>query len=193
MFHTTRTHTPLHHAKHVDVNTSCMKMQELQTSSHRLQLPALLSVYFSISVLCVFLFVGCFFSLLPASCFKTKAESCSRCVALAKYYVTCWLNTFQEEPLKLKIFLWTVNVSMDYCNRIINMWQMNNLELILCTHKCMAFFFLHRSHLFLKRSFWNCKCLRCLPELFPFSCFFPPTLLCSSPPFSLWLFPPFGL
>ncbi len=77
---------------------------------HRRQLPALLSAHLSLFVLQFFLS-----SQLHAS--KTKAESCSRCVA--KYYVTCRLNTFQEEPQKLKIFLWTMNVSEDYCSRII--------------------------------------------------------------------------
>lgn len=43
---------------------------------------------------------------------EKKAESCSRCVALADHCVTCRLNCFQEEPQKLKTFL-TMNVSED--------------------------------------------------------------------------------
>lgn len=130
-------------------------------------------------------------SLLPAPRFKTKAESCSRCAAPAKYYVTCQLNTFQEEPQKLKIFFWTMNVSEDYCitcdRWIIWKW--------FCAHT-NAWLLLHRSHLYFKSSFWNCKCIRCLPDFF---LFFPP----SPPPLFLSSFlsltllspppPPFGL
>lgn len=95
---------------------SCMKMKEhLNLFSiafdHRLQLPAFLSAHFCIS----------FFQFFSPPSFmltKKKTESCSRYVALAKYCVTCQLNTFQEEPQKLKIFLRTMNVSEDYCDRI---------------------------------------------------------------------------
>lgn len=42
-----------------------------------------------------------------------------------------------------------MNVSEDFCSR---MWQINNLEVILCTHWCMAS--LHCSHTF--KSFFDC-------------------------------------
>lgn len=105
-------------------------------------------------------------SLLPASCFQTKAESCSRCVALSKYYVTCQLNTFQEEPQKLKTFLRTMKVSEDYCDRIITcdrwfIWKWfcaDTTAWLLCISLSP----------FWKSSFWNCKCIRCLPDFFLF-------------------------
>lgn len=107
------------------------------------------------------------FSQLHAS--GQKAESCSRCV------VTCWLNTFQEELLKFKIYLRTMNVSEDFCSW---KWQINNLEVILCTHWCMAS--LHCSHT-LNGFLWNCRCFCCLPDfflVFVFLFFLTPFFLC---------------
>lgn len=162
-YHRDTTHDPPEHR----LNTSCMKTQEHQTSSYLPLIPGCncLHSYLLTSLLLVFS------SFLPASCFKTKTESCSRCFALAHYNVTCQLNTFQEEPQKLKIFLWTMNVSEDYCNRIITCDRWIIWKWFWAHMKRMAS--LHRAHLFsfLLKFFWNCKCLRCLPDFFClFSC-----------------------
>lgn len=85
--------------------------------------PLLNCIWSQTAIACIFIcsLLYFFFSVLLSSqlhAYKKKTESCSRYVALAKYCVTCQLNTFQEEPQKLKIFLRTMNVSEDYCDRI---------------------------------------------------------------------------
>lgn len=111
---------------------------------------------------------------------KPKQNHAPDVFALAYHNVTCRLNTFQEEPQKLKISLRTMNVSEDYCDRIITcdrwiIWKW------FCAHmNCMAS--LHCSHLFFfffKVQFWNCKCIRCLPDFFFLS---PPSFPPSHPP-----------
>ena len=197
MFHETHTHTHTHtpqpshnpdHMKHVDVNTSCMKMQGQTKTSTQLHLITDCNCLHSYLLTSLLLFFSCFSPSFTLQ--KPKQNHAPDVLHLININVTCRLNTFQEEPQKLKIFFWTMNVSEEYCN----LWQMNHLEVILCTHFCMAS--LHCSHLFLLKQvlFETANAFAACLIFFFFSCF-PLPLLCSSPPFSLWLFylPSFGL
>lgn len=94
-----------------------------------------------------------FTSRLPASRFTTQSRIMLQMLFLCarpKVTCRCWLNTLQGETQKLKIFLWSVNVSEDYCDRIITcdrwiIWKwfcalMERMASLHCSHLWFYFF-----------------------------------------------------
>lgn len=105
-----------------------------------------------------------FTSRLPASRFTTQSRIMLQMLLLCvrpKVMCRCWLNTLQGETQKLKIFLWSVNVSEDYCDRIITcdrwiIWKwfcalMERMASLHCSHLWFSFFLFFPFFLFLRK------------------------------------------